>query len=105
MPLTPATEFQEILHNYRAEIDRLDQDLVRFLNDRFAIIRQVAEVKAAHGIPAVLPGRVQAVLDHAESRARELGPDSQNIKEIYSNIIKLSCDLEESLLRHETAKA
>lgn len=101
MAHTPATEFQPVLHEYRHAIDLLDREIVRLLNDRFNIIRTVAGVKAAHGIPAVLPGRVQAVLDHAESRARELGADSQNIKEIYRNIIKLSCDLEESLLKNK----
>jgi chorismate mutase-like protein len=91
----------EILKPYRERIDALDEKLVDLLVEREQIIREVAELKAAHDIPAVLPDRVDEVRERAVARAVEKGADENYIREIYKKIISLSCDLEEQRAQKE----
>jgi chorismate mutase len=81
------------LADYRRRIDALDDELVALLGRRFAIIREVAAVKQAEGIPSFLPDRVTAVIDPSFVAA------------LYDLIVGESCRLEERLIQDTAAGA
>lgn len=86
----------KILEPYREKIDSLDEKLVQLLAEREQIIHQVAKVKLENNIPAVLPARIDAVRENAVRIGAGLGADPHYIREIYTTIIQLSCDIEET---------
>lgn len=87
----------EILKPYRQKIDDLDDRIVDLLAEREQIIREVADLKAANNIPAVLQDRVDEVRERCVARAVEKGADEHYAREIYTKIIQLSCDMEEEI--------
>ncbi len=79
----------------RAEIDALDDAIVELLGRRFGVVRRVAAVKAAEGLPAVLPDRVAAVKRRAAALGAERGLDPAFVANLYQMIIDEACRLEE----------
>jgi len=56
---------EKTLAAWREEIDALDAELLRMLNQRAAIACEIAVIKVAAGLPAYDPGREALVLaDH-----------------------------------------
>lgn len=88
----------EILKPYRAKIDALDQQIIKLLRERYDVIEEVGELKAAHGIAATLPDRVEEVRENAARLAGSLGLDEAFIREIYAQIIAHSCETEEQII-------
>lgn len=93
----------EILKPYRARIDALDDRIVDLLVERAAIIREVAEVKYAHDIPAVLQDRVDAVRERAAARAAAKGLDAELVRCLYAQMIDYSCRLEDAIKAERAA--
>lgn len=91
----------EILKPYREKIDALDDKLVDLLVEREQIIREVAALKAENNIPAVLKDRVDEVRERAVARAVSKGADENYIREIYTKIIGLSCEMEEDIAKKQ----
>jgi len=82
----------------RAEIDRVDRELLRLFEERMEICQEVAQYKAAHGLATYDPGREQAVLDSlAEKTTPELLPYAQKL---WQTLMDLSKDLQR---RHAAA--
>ncbi|MBN8521998.1 MAG: chorismate mutase [Alphaproteobacteria bacterium] len=84
----------DILTPYRTRIDALDDQIVDLIAARFDIIHEVAAVKIQHRIPAVLPDRVNEVINRAVSRAENHGIDPHLMRDLYTKIVSHSCDLE-----------
>jgi len=85
----------EALAPFRRQIDALDDEIVRLLAERFAVVRQVAEVKRARKIPAVLPDRIAAVKARAAKNAAPLGLDPDFMRRLYGLIIDEACRIED----------
>lgn len=86
----------QLLQPYRDRIDALDDQIVPLLVQRFAVIREVAALKSREGIPAVLEDRVRQVIDRA---ARTAGaPDADLVRELYTLLVTICCDLEERIM-------
>ena len=66
-------EFLEQLNIYRSEIDEVDSEILRLLAKRFAVVQQVGELKAEHGLQGsyIRPARealmLRKLLDDAVS--------------------------------------
>ena len=76
----------------RAEIDRVDRELLRLFEERMEICQEVAQYKAAHGLATYDPGREQAVLDGlAEKTTPELLPYAQKL---WQTLMDLSKDFQ-----------
>ena len=66
-------EFLEQLNIYRSEIDEIDSEILRLLAKRFAVVQQVGELKAEHGLQGsyIRPARealmLRKLLDDAVS--------------------------------------
>lgn len=89
-------EVNQILKPYRQKIDCLDEEIVTLLVEREKIIREVAAIKLERDIPAVIKTRVDQVRENAISIAVQKGGDADYMREIYTKLIKLSCDIEDA---------
>ncbi len=61
------------LDRVRAEIDRLDDEVLALLGRRLALARRAAETKWARGLPVVQAARMRAILDDRCARAEAAG--------------------------------
>lgn len=91
-----ASEVSRILAPYRADIDDLDDRIVTLLARRFEIIRDVADIKAARGIPSVLQDRVEEVLDRTARTAQARGLDPALVRAVYALLIDYAHRIEDS---------
>jgi isochorismate pyruvate lyase len=87
----------------RAEIDRLDESLVRLLAERWSYIGRAAEIKTAAGLPADIPSRVDEVRANVRRHAEALGLDPAFYDALWSQLIRHSIDHEEEILAPATA--
>lgn len=91
-------EYKHILQPYRDQIDDLDDKIVELLQTREGIIRSVAALKKDQNIPAVLPNRVNQVINRCTQQSKEQGSDGQYVQAIYTEIVQQSCDLEAQIM-------
>lgn len=101
--LSPDDE-KALLAPYRARIDTLDAQIVALLGQRFDVIRDVAKLKAEHGIAPILPDRVEEVVSHARAKAEKAGVDPNLVEKIYRIIIDTAVQEEEDYARAQQAK-
>lgn len=93
---------KEILAPYRKEIDAIDKELVALLVRRFQIVQEVAGIKGRHGIPSVLPDRVEEVRKNAADMAAAQGLDGKFVYDLYTQIIDYACSFEDDLMGGQT---
>ena len=75
------------LDGWRRQIDALDSELLRLLNQRAAIACEIASIKVASGLPAYDGNRERQVL--ARVIDKNTGPlDDQSVTDIFSGIIR-----------------
>jgi chorismate mutase len=75
------------LDDWRRQIDALDSELLRLLNQRAAIACEIASIKVASGLPAYDGNRERQVL--ARVAEQNTGPlDQQSITDIFAGIIR-----------------
>lgn len=92
------TNNNDDLHRWREQIDILDGELLRLLNQRAEAAREVASIKKSSGRPIYDGQREQQILD----RICELnqGPlDSQGLTSIFRRIIHESRKIGEGSMR------
>jgi chorismate mutase len=95
---------QKSLEAWRSEIDRLDADLLRLLNQRAAIACEIATIKVALGLPAYDPEREKQVL--AKIAALSQGPlERQSVLAIFSSIIQETRRLGTQRMQEQSATA
>jgi chorismate mutase len=77
---------EKTLDDWRQQIDALDTELLRLLNQRAAIACEIAVVKVASGLPAYDGKREDQVL--ARMAEKNTGPlDRQSVMAIFGGII------------------
>ena len=75
------------LDEWRRQIDALDTELLRLLNQRAAIACEIASIKVTSGLPAYDGNRERHVL--ARVVEKNTGPlDQQSITDIFAGIIR-----------------
>jgi isochorismate pyruvate lyase len=90
-----------VLKECRARIDAVDEDIVALLARRMAVVDSVIALKRERGIPALLPERVDEVLDHVRSVAEvnNCPPDLAEI--VYRAVIAWTIEHEQVALTGE----
>jgi chorismate mutase len=74
------------LEQWRHEIDKLDSELLRLLNQRAEIACRIAGIKVASGLPAYDAAREEQVLSRIAGQ--NSGPlDGHGVRAIFSSII------------------
>lgn len=82
----PAPEDCRTKDEVRAEIDRLDRDLVDLLGKRFAYVRRMAELKRDPG-EADDPARIEEVLSRVAAKAETLRLNGDLIRSLWRRLI------------------
>lgn len=78
------------LQDLRAEIDKIDDDLVRLFVRRMEICGRIAAYKKQNNLPVLMPAREQEKLLEVAQKA---GPEfSEYAKNLYSCLFELSRD-------------
>ena len=87
--------YEEELAPHRAEINRLNAEIMDRLAERVAEAVAIAGVKQRHGKPVVDPVRERAVLDGARKAAEARGLDPDGVERVFRAIIDLCVEAEE----------
>ena len=89
------------LDDLRNDIDRVDEVLVRLLNERARCACEIGRLKKALGVDVYQPDREKQVLDHVRGVAAEgpLGPDA--IARLFERIIDEARRLERRVVHDE----
>ena len=82
----------------RAEIDRLDGEIVAKLVARAGYIDRACELKAANGLPARIEDRVEEVVAKVRARAQADGLDPALVEDLWRRLIEWSIAREERRL-------
>lgn len=82
----------------RAEIDRLDDDLVRLFAERAAYIDRAAQIKAEVDLPARIGNRVEEVVQNVRRHADTYGLPPDLVEKLWRRLIDWSIAREESHL-------
>jgi isochorismate pyruvate lyase len=88
----------------RAEIDRLDESLMRLLAERWSYIGRAAEIKIEARLPADIPSRVDEVRANVRRHAADLGLDPMFYDALWAQLIQHSIAHEDEILTPSTAK-
>ena len=80
------TELTRALSSSRQRIDNIDDQIVKLLNERARVVREVGVVKTRFHAPASAPGREEQVLRRVSDQARApLAP--QAVRKIYQALL------------------
>jgi chorismate mutase-like protein len=92
------------LDDLRADIDRVDEVIVRLLNERARVVCEIGHLKKGTGEAVYQPEREKRVLEHVRSVAVEgpLGPDA--IARLFERIIDEARTLERRVVHGERVK-
>lgn len=82
----------------RAEIDRIDGELVALLARRIACIDRAVELKSAAGLPARVGPRVEEVAGNAASAAARWGLSPADVEALWRQVIEWSIARETAVL-------
>jgi isochorismate pyruvate lyase len=93
---TPA-ECQTMAH-IRAEIDRIDEELVRIFAERAGYIDRAAQIKAEVDLPARIDDRVEQVVQNVRRHAQTHGLPPDLVEKLWRRLIDWSIAREESRL-------
>ena len=93
-PAKDCTSMAEI----RAEIDRLDEALVRLFAERASYIDRAAEIKAEVDLPARITPRVEEVVGNVRRHAETYGLPPDLVEKLWRRLIDWSIAREENRL-------
>ena len=87
------------LKDLRDKIDVLDTELIRLLNERADLVRDVGEIKRAGGLEIYAPEREEALLSALVAKSQKLGGrlPAESLRAIYREIMSASLALEKDL--------
>ena len=93
------------LDDLRREIDRVDEELVRLLNERARSVCEVGRLKKEQGVEVYQPDREKEVLAHVRDIAAEgpLGPDA--VGRLFERIIDEARRLERKVVHGERERS
>jgi chorismate mutase-like protein len=75
------------LDDLRRDIDRVDEVLVRLLNERARCVCEIGRLKKAHGVEVYQPDREKEVLAHVRSVGAEGPLGSEAVARLFERII------------------
>ena len=77
----------------RAEIDRLDRELIKLLVERFSYVRRMAQLKQDPD-EAYVQERIDDVLDKVAAKAEEAGLDPALVRDMWAKLIDWNIEYE-----------
>ncbi|MFH1066865.1 MAG: chorismate mutase [bacterium] len=92
--------FQKKLEALREEIDGIDAQLLKLLNRRIEIAREIGALKKTHGEPVCDPHREQKILECLERQNKETGGvlSTEDLRAIYQALLDASRGVQHQLI-------
>lgn len=88
----------ETMAHIRAEIDRVDEDLVRLFAERTGYIDRAAQIKVGADLPARIDARVEEVVQNVRRHAASYGLPPELVEKLWRRLIDWSIAREENHL-------
>jgi chorismate mutase len=85
----------EKISQLRKRIDEIDEQILRFLNERINICENIGTIKREHGLPVKDAERENEQYLRITELASKLGLDPQEVKAVYQEIIAMSIRAQE----------
>lgn len=79
---------ERALDPFRAEIDRIDTEIVALLARRMEVVKHVIAVKKTEGLAALLPERVEDVVEKVTARAETEGVPPELAEKLWRLMIE-----------------
>jgi isochorismate pyruvate lyase len=89
---------QRELMKFREEIDAVDAELFALIQKRFEIVDRVIDVKNNAGIPAMLPDRIEQVVQNVLKNAKHTKVPSQTVENLWRTLITETIAYEDRVL-------
>lgn len=89
------------LDNYRLEIDQIDQELTRLVEQRFEVAKKVVAYKVKEGLPVLDASREEIVIKKNQERLTQSEYKTE-IAEFYTNLMAISRSIQEKILEEES---
>jgi len=86
------------LEDLRAEVQRVDREIIRLIDKRVRLAEDIFESKKALGVKIEDKNQEKLVMKRALDNATELGLDAGAIKEIFATLIRMSLEKQHELL-------
>jgi len=86
----------ERILSLRRKIDKIDEQILRFLKERVEVCRSIGKTKREHGIPIRDYEREDELYANIMRRASELGLNPREVKAVYREIVAMSMRVQES---------
>ena len=91
----PSNDATAELARCRAEIERIDNEIVSLLARRLALGKRTGELKRVAGLPILDPTREAAVIRRVSGVARDAGLPSETVREVFWQIVGMSRRVQE----------
>ena len=85
------------LAEYRKEVEDIDEKIIRLIDQRVRLAKNIFEAKRSEGRGISDPERERHVQQHATDLATELNLDAGAINEIFSVLIRMSIQKQHEL--------
>jgi chorismate mutase len=86
------------LDSFRDRLDELDDQIAELLGERFAICREIAGFKRAHGVAMMQPERVAQVRERYLRRGADVELPPDFTRELFELLIAATCRMEDELI-------
>jgi len=83
----------------RVEIDAIDQEMVSLLARRQLVVQKVIAIKKIHELPALIPERVDEVINNAVRLAEHSGASPGLVRLLWTQMVDWFVQLEKRELR------
>ena len=83
----PAADLTQALGASRERINAIDDQIVKLLNERAQVVRQVGSIKKQYNAPASAPGREQQILRRVSAQA-QAPLSSAAVEAVYRTILR-----------------
>lgn len=82
-----STQIPADLKSARTDIDRIDAQLVALLAERQKVVERVIAIKTRDGIPALIPERVDVVIENAAAQAKAAGLSPDLARQVWRTMV------------------
>ncbi|UUV06823.1 MULTISPECIES: chorismate mutase [Ruegeria] len=98
MPTLTPPQNCNTMQDLRAEIDKLDRQLIEMLVTRASYIDRASQLKPGEGLPARIPERVEEVVQRVRASSDALGMDPDLAEKLWRILIDWSIAREERVI-------
>ncbi|PIQ23237.1 3-deoxy-7-phosphoheptulonate synthase [bacterium (Candidatus Blackallbacteria) CG17_big_fil_post_rev_8_21_14_2_50_48_46] len=91
--------FEQDLEQLRAQIDRIDNEMLDVLHHRMQVVHQIGDLKIRNGVTAFQIGRMNEIMQKRTSAGEKLGLRSPYIEELFRTIHEESIKTQTDMMR------